>query len=525
MSRIVKIYRTLRNNWKKTVFFSGLASYGANWGYGKYIEFNLMKEFSEEAVKYGQIKLPPFLPTRHVTVILNPVANKRKSKADYEKYCAPLFHLAGLKVSVVTTETEGQAKDLTEIMDNTDCIVVAGGDGTVHEVLTGLLRRNDSHIASKRFPIGILPVGKSNRVAYKLNSAFNEKDRKAKILGESSMAVVRQVLSGIDVMRVEGDQGRPVFTIGQLSIGQIRNTISKLDQYWYFGQTMKPYLTFFFQSFKNLAELWDEKKQVKVSYTKPCSGCSKCYQLYTDLPQQSSADSSVTGQSSSRWWHMFLPRNRPQNQIPDPKALELERMKNTENDECDKWQSLEINSKNIIIQNQIGDSEIQMIIHPSDLKRSQFFKEGIRICKNKEFEGNGEPPFQVLSGKDYIIKLPVVEMQNSEMPDQTAKQSNELATQIEEQQFATKSAISEDISGSFELAGKALNSPNAIKELDQEEPDVIMETEPSADQPSTVLEDEVEQNQWFSIDNESYEYQSTLRISLLPRKVQIYHSR
>ena len=73
---------------------------------------------------------------------------------------------------------------------------------------------------------------------------------------------------------------------------------------------------------------------------------------------------------------MFLPRNRPQNQIPDPKALELERMKNTENDECDKWQSLEINSKNIIIQNQIGDSEIQMIIHPSDLKRYQFFKEG-----------------------------------------------------------------------------------------------------------------------------------------------------
>lgn len=115
-----------------------------------------------------------------MTVILNPVANKRKAKADYEKYCAPLFHLAGLKVSVVTTESEGQAKDLTEIMENTDCIVVAGGDGTVHEVITGLLRRNDSNIASKRFPIGILPVGKSNRVAYKLNSTFTEKDTKAK---------------------------------------------------------------------------------------------------------------------------------------------------------------------------------------------------------------------------------------------------------------------------------------------------------------------------------------------------------
>lgn len=68
--------------------------------------------------------MAPFHPARHVTVILNPVANKKKSKDDYEKYCAPLFHLAGLKVSLVTTEAEGQAKDLMEIMDNTDCVVV-----------------------------------------------------------------------------------------------------------------------------------------------------------------------------------------------------------------------------------------------------------------------------------------------------------------------------------------------------------------------------------------------------------------
>lgn len=73
---------------------------------------------------------------------------------------------------------------------------------------------------------------------------------------------------------------------------------------------------------------------------------------------------------------MFLPRNRPKPQTPDPKAVELERMKNTENEECDKWQSLEINSKNILIQNQLNDSNIKMIVHPSDLKRSQFVKEG-----------------------------------------------------------------------------------------------------------------------------------------------------
>lgn len=116
-----------------------------------------------------------------MTVILNPVANKKKARDDYEKYCAPLFHLAGLRTSLVLTEREGEAKDLMEIMDNAHCVVVAGGDGTVHEVVTGLLRRADVNEAIKRFPIGIVPLGKHNRVAFQLNrSNFNENDIKAK---------------------------------------------------------------------------------------------------------------------------------------------------------------------------------------------------------------------------------------------------------------------------------------------------------------------------------------------------------
>lgn len=40
------------------------------------------------------------------------------------------------------TDYEGQAKHLLEMMENTDLIIVAGGDGTVQEVLQepGLLR-------------------------------------------------------------------------------------------------------------------------------------------------------------------------------------------------------------------------------------------------------------------------------------------------------------------------------------------------------------------------------------------------
>lgn len=152
----------------------------------------------------------------------------------------------------------------------------------------------------------------------------------------------------------------------------------------------------------------------------------------------------------------------------------------------------------------------------------------IRICKNKEYEGNDdvESPFQVLSAKDYHIKLPVLETTVAEVLDENVDLSSVAESQIGEEMFATK-GISEDISGNFELTGKSLNSPNAIRELDHEESEVIIENESNEEQknPNSEEFDEVEQNQWFSIDNENYEYQSTLRISLLPRKVQIYHSR
>lgn len=42
-----------------------------------------------------------------------------------------------VSVTFLATQTdyEGQAKKLLELMENTDMIVIAGGDGTVQEVL------------------------------------------------------------------------------------------------------------------------------------------------------------------------------------------------------------------------------------------------------------------------------------------------------------------------------------------------------------------------------------------------------
>lgn len=130
---------------------------------------------------------------KRVTVFLNPAANDGKAANFYQKYAAPILHLAGLDVHLVTVsqfccsrkrsvwyvmcsahipyfatvhqqicsyvqacliflpsvlliqlEFDGQAKQLISIVDNTDMIIVAGGDGTLTEVVTGLLRRPDN---------------------------------------------------------------------------------------------------------------------------------------------------------------------------------------------------------------------------------------------------------------------------------------------------------------------------------------------------------------------------------------------
>lgn len=111
-----------------------------------------MHQYCVKAAAYGNEPIAPNENPRNVTIILNPNANKRKAAKEFEKYCAPILHLAGICVDVVQTESEGHAKKLMEELKSTDAIVVAGGDGTLSEVVTGLLRQHDVH--NVNLPIG-----------------------------------------------------------------------------------------------------------------------------------------------------------------------------------------------------------------------------------------------------------------------------------------------------------------------------------------------------------------------------------
>ena len=153
----MKLFTTIRNNWKKSVFFSGCAAYAAKFFYKWHRENALMQEYCLQAREFGRQNLTATERPRKIVVFLNPAAKDGKTKYLLEKHVLPILHLAGLELHVVRTEHEGQAKAYMNVIDNNivDGIVVAGGDGTLSEVVTGLLRRQDD--LAQRIPIGIKP--------------------------------------------------------------------------------------------------------------------------------------------------------------------------------------------------------------------------------------------------------------------------------------------------------------------------------------------------------------------------------
>ena len=103
------VVTVLRTHWKKSVFFTLAAGYGLNRAKVKLEEKALMREMCREAADFGRAVQPLHSPMFNVTVILNPAASKGSAKNYYEKYCAPILHLAGLKVSL-----ESQYSNLRE---------------------------------------------------------------------------------------------------------------------------------------------------------------------------------------------------------------------------------------------------------------------------------------------------------------------------------------------------------------------------------------------------------------------------
>lgn len=145
-----------------------------------------MRCYCEEAAQYGDVTQDALVPPKRILVILNPTANKRSAEETVEKYRGPILYLAGYRVDIVKTDSVRHGCRLVEELERLpDCILVVGGDGTVSEVVTGLLRRQKQD----QCPIGVLPLGRTNSIAQILNE--RAKERLAKQPGAKETEKVR----------------------------------------------------------------------------------------------------------------------------------------------------------------------------------------------------------------------------------------------------------------------------------------------------------------------------------------------
>uniref|UniRef100_A0A8C8EF51 Acylglycerol kinase, mitochondrial n=1 Tax=Otus sunia TaxID=257818 RepID=A0A8C8EF51_9STRI len=253
-------FPTVRNHWKKTTFGVCLLSWGGNWLYGKHCDNLLRRAACQEAQAFGNQLIPSSMPLKKATVFLNPAACKGKARNLFEKNAAPILHLSGLDVTVVKTDYEGQAKKLLELMENTDLIIIAGGDGTVQEVITGLLRRADEAAFSK-IPIGFIPLGKTCTLSHTL---YPESTNKVQHIINATLAILKGETVPLDVLQIKGEKEQPVFAVTGLRWGSYRDAGVKVSKYWYLGP-LKTKAAHFFSTFKE----WPQKHQAALMYLGP----------------------------------------------------------------------------------------------------------------------------------------------------------------------------------------------------------------------------------------------------------------
>jgi diacylglycerol kinase (ATP) len=102
-------------------------------------------------------------------VILNPYANRWKAQARWPETEAAL-KAAGVDFEMVISERPGHIIELAEqaVRQGFSPVIAAGGDGTIGELVNGLARaaKSDRDLLG---PLGILPLGTANDMAYALN--------------------------------------------------------------------------------------------------------------------------------------------------------------------------------------------------------------------------------------------------------------------------------------------------------------------------------------------------------------------
>jgi len=100
---------------------------------------------------------------RKLRLMYNPYAGRRRIIQEMDT-AIRIFQEGGYEVSVHRTNSPSDLEHTASLSTDVDCLVVAGGDGSIHQAVNGLMKIP----SSQRPSLGILPVGTANDFAFGL---------------------------------------------------------------------------------------------------------------------------------------------------------------------------------------------------------------------------------------------------------------------------------------------------------------------------------------------------------------------
>ena len=124
-------------------------------------------------------------------LIVNPAGGTKKGLKILEMV-KPIFDKSEVHVDILQTEYAGHANELANTLDlsgyNGLCAI--GGDGTLFEMVNGMLKRKDN----QNFPLGLITGGTGNAFMHDLNCLDPV---------EASERIIKGNLRSVDIARVE----------------------------------------------------------------------------------------------------------------------------------------------------------------------------------------------------------------------------------------------------------------------------------------------------------------------------------
>ena len=126
-------------------------------------------------------------------LLINPKGGHKKGFEIFEKV-KHVFDKSNIKLNVFHTEYAGHAFDLANSLDysNYDGLCAIGGDGTMYEMINGMLKRKDN----QKIPIGLITGGTGNSFMYDVECLDPV---------EAAQRIVQHNLRPLDIAKVDAN--------------------------------------------------------------------------------------------------------------------------------------------------------------------------------------------------------------------------------------------------------------------------------------------------------------------------------